>query len=115
MDDRLQKALDHAHYKTTIAQQRENIKTRFQTALLYAHNGGIFTANSSLIGFVDALIQRGESEAILIDDKEKPVAVSDLSSFREQLFSIYFEATNEYFSEFERLRKARSVKAAVGV
>ena len=47
-DDRLIKALAHANYKTTIVQQRENLKLRYANALLHAHNGGIFTVTPAL-------------------------------------------------------------------
>ena len=71
-DDRLTKALAHANYKTTIVQQRENLKLRYTNALLHAQNGGIFTVNPNLLAMVDLLVRTKQTEAVLIDDKAIP-------------------------------------------
>jgi hypothetical protein len=49
---------------------------------------------------------------VLIDSRENPVKISNLEEFYDTILSQYFEATNEYHLEFEKLRKARSVKQA---
>lgn len=115
MDDRLEKALDHSNYKATIVQQKENIKVRLNTALLFAKNGGLFTITPALISFVELLVRRGDSEAILIDDRGNPAQIIGLEDFLDEILAIYTEATNEYFTEYEAIRKARNVKTAVGL
>lgn len=115
MNDRLQAALDHANYRSTIAQQKENLRIRCADLLIHAQNGGVFTASPALIGFLDFLIRREETQSVILDDKGNPILIEDLEDFRDALYSTYVEATNEFHQDYEKLRKARSVKAAVGL
>lgn len=110
MDSRLEQALEYANYKVTVFQQKENLKLRLENMLTLAHNGGIFRVSDTLISFVDTLLRRDITEVTLIDSRGNPVKVSDLKAFQDEAFTKYFEATNEYQVEFDKLRKARSVK-----
>ena len=114
MDNRLEQALEYANYKVTVFQQKQNLKLRLDQLLTYAHNGGIFKISENLISFVDALVRREVIEVVLIDSRGNPVKITDLVTFQDEIFSLYFEATNEYHAEHEKLRKARSVKQATG-
>jgi len=115
MDDRLEKALEYANYKVTVFQQKQNLKLRLDQLLTYAHNGGIFKVSEQLISFVDSILRREVNEVVLIDTRGNPVKIDDLASFQDAIFSLYFEATNEYHAEYEKLRKARSVKQVTGL
>lgn len=111
-DERLLKALEHANYKSTIAQQQKNLKLKFANDLLYAQNGGIFTVSPALLAMVDLLIRQKQSDAILLDDKNVPIRIANLELFLEEILSVYGEATNDYHISWESLKKARSVEAA---
>lgn len=115
MDTRLEQALTYANYKVTVFQQKQNLKLRLDQLLTYAHNGGIFNVSDTLIAFVDSLLRREVNEVVLIDERGNPVKINDLQSFQDDIFSLYFEATNEYHAEHEKLRKARSVNQATGL
>lgn len=115
MDTRLEQALEYANYKISVFQQKENLKLRLDNLLTYAYNGGIFKVSDTLISFVDALVRRNVESVVLIDHRGNPVTVSDINAFQDAIFSLYFEATNEYQIEFEKLRKARSVKQVTGL
>jgi hypothetical protein len=112
MDDRLTKALEYSNYKVTVFRQKQNLKLRLENLLTYAHNGGMFKISQELISFVDALLRREVSEVVLVDSRENPVKILNLQEFYDTILSLYFEATNEYHLEYEKLRKARSVKQA---
>jgi hypothetical protein len=112
MDDRLTKALEYSNYKVTVFQQKQNLKLRLENLLTYAHNGGMFKITQELISFVDALLRRDVEEVVLVDARENPVKIANLEEFYDTILGQYFEATNEYHLEFEKLRKARSVKQA---
>jgi hypothetical protein len=112
MDDRLTKALEYSNYKVTVFQQKQNLKLRLENLLTFAHNGGMFKITQELISFVSSLLQKDVQEVVLIDSRENPVKISNLEEFYDTILSQYFEATNEYHLEFEKLRKARSVKQA---
>jgi hypothetical protein len=114
VDDRVQKALDHANYRVTLHRQREMMKVRLTEELLYASNGGIFTVTSQLCTFVDLLIRKGRSETTLIDDKGNPIQIVDLPAFLDDIVDAYHAATNTYRVGWENLSKSRSVKALTG-
>jgi hypothetical protein len=115
MDDRLDNALEFANHKVSLFQQKQNLKLRLDNLLTYAHNGGIFKITEQLISFVDAILRREVNEVVLVDSRGNPVEIKDLQSFQDEIFGLYFEATNEYLVEFDKLRKSRTVKAVTGV
>lgn len=112
MDDRLTKAIQHSNYKVTVYNQKETLKLRMENLLTYAHNGGMFNVNEQLIAFVDVLIRKEQTEAVLIDSRQNPVLIKNLGEFLDEIISKYFEATNEYLAEYEKIRKARTVEQA---
>lgn len=112
MDDRLTKALEYSNYKVTVFRQKQNLKLRLENLLTYAYNGGMFKISQELISFIDALLRKEVNEVVLVDSRENPVKINDLQDFYDTILGLYFEATNEYHLEYEKLRKARSVKQA---
>ena len=55
------------------------------------------------------------SGVVLLDANENPVLVDDLEAFREELFQRYFEATNEYFDQYQKIKKSRSVEKLISL
>ena len=53
------------------------------------------------------------SGVVLLDANENPVLVDDLEVFREELFQRYFEVTNEYFDQYQKIKKSRSVEKLI--
>jgi hypothetical protein len=53
------------------------------------------------------------SGIVLLDSNENPILVENLEVFRDEIFSRYFEVTNEYFQEFDKIKKARSVEKLI--
>jgi hypothetical protein len=111
MDERLTKALDFAKFRETLSIQRKTLKEKIDARLTFGHNGGIFKIDQSLISFVETLISRGRvSEIPLVDVNENPVLINDLNAFQEELLDRYFTATLEYFQEYEKIKKSRTVE-----
>jgi hypothetical protein len=79
--------------------------------LVHAHNGGIFKCSRDLITFVKLMIDRGHDGVILIDQNSNPIQVSELETFLDDVISKYGEATNYFYTEYTKLRNARSVKS----
>lgn len=111
MDDRLQKALDYSNYRISLFNRKQDLKVKLRTMLSFAHNGGIFDIDQTLICFVDLLIKQQRDTAILIDRNGNPISIADLQSFQTEIFSRWFEATNLYHSEYAKLRAARNVRS----
>lgn len=111
MQEQLKKALEFANYKQTFSIQRKTLKEKIDAKLTYGFNGGLFRIDRNLLTFVETLCTKGRtSGVVLLDANENPVLVEDLESFRDDIFSRYFEATNEYFEQYQNLKKSRSVE-----
>jgi hypothetical protein len=116
MDDRLKSALDVANRMVTFNTQKELIKQEYKENCLYHENGHQFTIGQELINFLTSLIQMGHDEdVVIIDDFENPYMISDVERFRNNIFSIYAEKSNEYYHKYVELKKNRSVLKMIGV
>jgi hypothetical protein len=114
MDQRLQAALEFANYQQTFAIQRKALKEKIDSRLTYGFNGGIFKINQSLIAFVQMLLDQGRTSGIpLIDSNDNPILIDDLKSFRDEILDRYFLSSLEYYEEFQKLKKSRSVEKLV--
>ena len=108
MSSKLTKALEFANYRKTLNVQHNNLKAKVQTLLNYSINGGTFQIDQVLISFVQTLLDQEHTEAVLLDIQNNPIKI-ELESFLEEIISRYFEATNEYHAEYQKLRKSRKV------
>lgn len=108
MSTRLTKALEFANYRTTLNNQKAQLKAKTQSLLSYSINGGSFTIDIPLLTFCKQLIDEGHEEVVLLDIYENPIKV-DIKNFYDEISSRYFEVTNEYYAEYEKIRKARKV------
>ena len=111
MEERLQKALEFANYRQTLNNQLQKLKIRSSSMLIVAKNGGSFTINRELIGFLDYLERLGTKEAVLFDDNNTPVSIADVPNFLKEVTKRYFEVTTDYLKEYQEIRKARNVKS----
>ena len=115
MDEQLKKALDFSNYQQTFSIQRKALKEKLNSKLTYGFNGGLFKIDRALIVFVDSLCNNNRtSGVVLLDSNENPVLVEDLLAFKDEIFSRYFEATNEYYEQYTTLKKSRSVEKLLG-
>jgi len=109
MEDRLKKAIEFSNYRTSLFNKKEDIKTRVGSMLTYGYNGGIFKINQTLICFVKLVLDQGKDYVVLIDSNENPIEIKELQTFYDTIFTKYFEANNFYHSEYEKLKKSRTV------
>lgn len=114
MSTKLTKALEFANYRVTLNNQQDALKAKLEMLLTYSINGGTFTINEQLISFCKCLMEENMDEAVLLDAYKNPIMV-DLKSFYDEILSRYFEATNEYFIEYENLKKARKVHKVLDI
>lgn len=111
MDERLTKALEFANYSVTLENQRRALKEKYLADIIFYHNGGCFAVTKELINFVKTLVDTGnDTGVVLIDDNNVPVEIADLNVFLETILNKYFTASNEYYTEYQKLRKQRSVE-----
>lgn len=112
MDERLKKALDFANFRVSLQNQKETLKLKLKEHLTYSTNGGTFSINPELISFVAILKERSE-EGILLDQNEIPIHIENLEDFLDEILSRYMNATNNYYDEYEKLKKSRNVGKVV--
>jgi hypothetical protein len=113
MDERLEKALDFSNYMVTLNNQKRLLGEQYQQQLIYYFNGGQFSATQELVSFCNALILLGQTETVLVDDNNIPVFVQNLEEFLSDILQVYASASNQYFTEYETLKKNRSIKGIV--
>lgn len=111
MDERLQKALEISNYMLTFQNQKRLLKEQYQENLVYFFNGGQFTITQQLISFCQSLLIMNQNETILIDDNEIPIQIEDLKTFTNNLYSNYFEASNKYLIEYNKLKNNRTIES----
>ena len=105
MSTRLTKALEFANYRITLNNQKAQLKAKTQSLLSYSINGGTFTIDIPLLTFCKQLIDEGHNDVVLLDIYQNPVKV-DVKKFYNEIQSRYFEVLNEYYVEYEKIRKA---------
>ena len=110
MSEKLTKALEFANYRSTLNNQRSILKARVESLLSYSIDGGTFTIDPGLISFVKLLKDSGQESAVLLDIYQNPIMVN-LEEFFDEILSRYIESTNEYYAEYGKLVKSRSVKS----
>lgn len=111
MQEYLDKALEFANYQQTFSIQKKLLKESINAKLTYGYNGGIFYIDRNLLTFVEILSNKGRKNSVVIlDSNENPILIDDLELFKDEIFSRYFETTNEYFQSYDKLKKSRSVE-----
>lgn len=114
MDTKLEKALEFSNYKKAFAVKREVLKEKLESKLIYGHAGGIFRIDQTLLTFVQMLIDQDRKTGVpVIDSNGNPILINDLVKFREEILDRYFEATFDYFHEFDKVKKSRTVEKLV--
>lgn len=109
MDERIKKAIDLSSYRISLFNKKESIKSKVDTMLLHAINGGVFTISTDLISFVKTLLDLGKDRMVLIDNNGNPIEIFNPESFFQDIVDKYFQATNYYHNDYTKLKKARSV------
>lgn len=113
MDDRLKQALHFSNYMLTLNNQKRILKEKFKNSTTYYFNGGQFKLNRELIVYVTQLCNDNIDSKVLIDENNIPIIVAPLQNFLEVITDKYNTAVNDYYAEYETLRKNRSVEKLV--
>lgn len=114
MDERLKAALDFSNYHYSLSIQRKTLKEKFESKLTYGCNGGIFKIDRGLICFVQFLLDKNKSKDVpIIDDNGNPILINDLEDFMTEILDRYFSVSNEYFDEYQKIKKSRTVEKLI--
>lgn len=107
MEQELEQALAFAQYQQTFNNQRQLIKERFQEQTLLAHNGGLLRVTPQLIATLGAVPELEWLE----DMNGNPVRITDVDQLRIECVEVWNKAAAQWGSEFQDLKRRRSVKA----
>ena len=113
MDERLEKALDFSNYMLTLSNQKRLLAEKYQQDLIYFYNGSQFTITQELITFASVMVSADQEEIVITDDNNIPCMVEDRPKFYSEIVSKYFTASNSYYTEYNILKKNRSVEKLV--
>lgn len=115
MDERLEKALEFSTYMATLNNQKRIIQEQFLESCVHYINGGKFSVNRELITFCYTLLQNNQTGAVIIDDNDTPIDVTDLQKFLDDILDIYFTASYEYLDKHTEIKKNRTVEGLVNL
>jgi hypothetical protein len=60
------------------------------------------------------LIDQGRTENVpILDINNNPILISNLETFKDEIFDRYFSVTLEYYEEYKSLKKKRSVEKLI--
>jgi hypothetical protein len=113
MDERLEKALEFSNYMTTLNNQKRILLEQYQQNLVHYCNGGQFSITQELISLCQSLITLEQETVVLVDDNSQPIEIDPLEDFLQDILSVYANASNKYLTEYENIKKNRSVQGLV--
>lgn len=113
MDEKLSQALERSNYMTTLATQKRLLAEKYQTDLIYYKDGHEIEVTDSLITFCKALVDLDRPSVVLTDANNLPFLVEDIQEFLTELLDCYAQASNSYYTEYQKLKKQRSVEGLV--
>lgn len=113
--ERLEKALDFSNTMQTFNLNKNNLKVKTQNLLSYSTNGGTFNIDQSLIGFMYMIVSSGKKEVIVMDKNDIPIKIENTEKFLEDISSLYFEAINEYYNDYQKLKSSRKIEKVLEI
>lgn len=112
MDEKIKKAFEIADYVETFSAQKQILKEEYIQNLNFYFNGGAFFITKDLITFVKTLKDTTQSNStVLTDVNDIPIEISNINEFLEKILSKYHYAINEYFTQFQNLKTARTIES----
>ena len=115
MDEKLSQALERSNFMTTLANQKRLLWEKYQDDLVYYKDGHEIHITESLITFCTALLQSNRTRSVFTDENKIPFVVDDIEGFLTNLLDQYSSASNLYYTEYENLKKNRSVEGLVNL
>lgn len=115
----IEKTTEHVRLKFDHAVQKKIIRERMQEKMLIAHDGGLFKVSPTLMTEIEVLSRfkvsdsgnPGEILSLLIEDiNGNPIMIEDYHAFRDKIIEKYHEVMNEWYMEFNRIKRIRKIE-----
>lgn len=107
MDTRLESALELSKALETIENQRSLALSKYQQNLILYYNGGTFVVDLVFLSALSSFNDINDA-IILLDINNIPVKVTNLEEFIFVARSKYIEASRQYYSDYESIKKIRT-------
>lgn len=111
MTENIKNAFDLANRMIILSNQKSSLLDEFEQSTLFFHNGGCFKINQILISFVTTLENLNQTSVVLIDQNNTPIHIEDLNKFKQDIINCYFEASNKYLAEYQKVQRNRDIKS----
>ena len=109
MDERLEKALEFASFRHALGLEKKRLQEKLKSDLTIAQNGGIFFIDRNFIVFLNTIDPDSEGEsAVVLDDRNVPILIDNLTEFKKFVTETYFRVINQFYLDYESLKKKRS-------
>lgn len=109
MDKDLIKAYNFGNYSRTIQNQINLLKLKMKKELQFSMHGGSFEVTPEFLVYVKAYSDQGIYRAVLLDKFDNPVMIEDIDEFYDSVMSLRRKTLNEFYAEFEKIRKTRNL------
>lgn len=83
--------------------QKQQLREKYTAKLIFADQGGLWTANSTLLS---QLANSGAVTLVLLDNYDNPIKVNRLSLL-QKANEIYASVMNDWHNEYETLKNNR--------
>lgn len=103
----IEKIKEAARVNFDHAVSRKLLHERIQSQLILGYNGGLFKVTPELLSFVYILPLL---TVIIKDSYNNPVKIEDSQDFYLKATQKYHEVMNEWYVEYEKLKKIRNGK-----
>jgi hypothetical protein len=113
MDARLAKALEFSNFLETQNNQKRIFFAQFNENLIHYVDGHKFTVTQELINFCHLFLDTPADDVIVLDDNNIPYSIVDINKFTKELIEVYIVATRKYASDYDSIKKNRSVQGLV--
>jgi hypothetical protein len=111
MED-LAAALAFANYQSTLTQQKNILRQKFQDDCILAQDGGLFLVTPEFIAGLQAI---QTTTRYVLDMNLNPILIEDISQLVKDALHCYETAITAYGTEYSKIKTQRSVKALVGL
>jgi hypothetical protein len=114
MDERLEKALDVAKLRQTQNIELRRLKEKLRVDLTYPYGGCNFYIDRNFILFLTEISpNEGTASVVIVDDTMTPTRINDILEFKKLILEKYSSVMNQYYVDYEALRKKRNIKSIV--
>jgi hypothetical protein len=113
MNDEIKKTFDAASLMSTLNNQKQILHEELNQSLLHYHNGAVFTVNLTLLSFIGNCCTMQKDSVVLLDDNQMPALIENLPKFYRDILSVYTEATNCYYYEYNKVTNPKNIVSII--